>query len=336
MNVYLKSSNSAGTGILSDVFGVSVAVSGDTVVVGAYGEDSSATGVNGNQADNSASQAGAAYVFVRSGGVWTQQSYLKASNTGADDYFGGRVAVSGSTVVIGARQEDSNATGINGNQSDNTATDSGAAYIFTSGPPNPVIASQPASQTVCPTASASFTVSASGAPSLVYQWRFHGTNLPNATNASLTLSNLSPGLLGDYAVVITNGYGAVTSSIATLAFGDSVAPGIVCSTNITVNCDVNNTATLVSYAVSASDACDPAPVVVCTPPSGSSFRPGTVTVTCLATDAGGNTNGCTFTVTVQNPAHTDRIIASMYGGGGSGYFISSSQLLGRSSGPTPA
>ena len=65
-----------------------MAVSGDTVVVGAYGEDSNATGVNGNQSDNSADGAGAAYVFVRSGTTWSQQAYLKASNTGASDHFG--------------------------------------------------------------------------------------------------------------------------------------------------------------------------------------------------------------------------------------------------------
>ena len=67
-----------------DCFGWSVAVSGDTVVVGAYGEDSSATGVNGYSGDNGASDSGAAYVFVRSGTTWTQQAYLKASNTGAE------------------------------------------------------------------------------------------------------------------------------------------------------------------------------------------------------------------------------------------------------------
>jgi len=51
------------------------------VVVGAYQEDSNATGVNGNQSCNSAFQSGAAYVFVRNAGVWTQQAYLKTSNT---------------------------------------------------------------------------------------------------------------------------------------------------------------------------------------------------------------------------------------------------------------
>ena len=80
-----------------------MAVSGDTVVVGALGEDSNATGVNGDQSNNSATDSGAAYVFVRSGTNWSQQAYLKASNTGtvADD-FGASVAVSGDTVVVGA------------------------------------------------------------------------------------------------------------------------------------------------------------------------------------------------------------------------------------------
>ena len=60
-----------------DLLGYSVAVSGETVVVGAYGEDSNATGVNGDQTDNSSFNSGAAYVFVRTGSVWSQQAYLK-------------------------------------------------------------------------------------------------------------------------------------------------------------------------------------------------------------------------------------------------------------------
>ena len=122
----LTASN-AGAG---DRFGISVAISGDTVVIGADEEDSNATGVNGNQTDNSASFAGAAYVFVRSGSVWTQQAYLKASNTEASDQFGWSVAVSGDTAVIGAIGEKSNATGVNGDQANNSAGYSGAAYVF--------------------------------------------------------------------------------------------------------------------------------------------------------------------------------------------------------------
>ncbi|MBY0508383.1 MAG: hypothetical protein K2X03_31015 [Bryobacteraceae bacterium] len=121
---YLKASNPD----IGDDFGSSVAISGDTVVVGAYGEDSNATGVNGNQADNSASGAGAAYVFTRSAGVWSQQAYLKASNPDIGDGFGSSVAISGDTVVVGANDEDSNGTG---GQADNSAPEAGAAYIFT-------------------------------------------------------------------------------------------------------------------------------------------------------------------------------------------------------------
>ncbi|HMZ23079.1 MAG TPA: FG-GAP repeat protein, partial [Blastocatellia bacterium] len=123
---YLKASNTGA----ADFFGQSVAISGDTVVIGAAFEGSNATGVNGDQSNNSAAQSGAAYVFVRSGTAWSQQAYLKASNTGASDNFGYSVAIAGNTVVVGAIGEDSNATGVNGNQSDNSAADSGAVYIF--------------------------------------------------------------------------------------------------------------------------------------------------------------------------------------------------------------
>jgi hypothetical protein len=107
-----------------------VAVSSDSVVVGAKVEDSNATGINGDGSNNSATNSGAAYVFVRNGTTWSQQAYLKASNTETDDNFGYSVAVSGDIVVVGARDEDSNAMGIDGNQSDNSAPSSGAAYVF--------------------------------------------------------------------------------------------------------------------------------------------------------------------------------------------------------------
>ena len=114
-------------------FGDSVAVSGDTVVVGAYRRGQQRhRGERQPERQQRRSTAGAAYVFVRSGTTWSQQAYLKASNTGAGDDFGSSgVAVSGDTVVVGRIGEDSNATGVNGNQSDNSAPDSGAAYVFT-------------------------------------------------------------------------------------------------------------------------------------------------------------------------------------------------------------
>src|SRR5205814_5798062 len=121
-----KASNTGG----DDNFGWSVAISGDTMVVGAPLEDSGATGVNGDQSDNSATDSGAAYVFVRNGGTWSQQAYLKASNTGAGDRFGRSVAVSGDTVVVGAIFEDGAAVGVDGDASSNAAANAGAAYVF--------------------------------------------------------------------------------------------------------------------------------------------------------------------------------------------------------------
>lgn len=123
---YLKASNSGS----SDHFGIAVSISGDTIVVGAFGEKSSATGVNGDGSNNSASSAGAAYVFQRSGTTWAQQAYLKASNTDAGDQFGHAVAISGDSVIVGSLAEDSAATGVNGDGSDNSSQASGAAYVF--------------------------------------------------------------------------------------------------------------------------------------------------------------------------------------------------------------
>jgi hypothetical protein len=130
---YVKASNAKA----SDQFGASLALSGDgnTLAVGATGESSSATGVNGNQADTSMAGAGAVYVFTRSGATWSQQAYVKASNTGEKedgDQFGYSIAISadGNTLATGAIAEDSAATGINGDQSNNAADGSGAVYVF--------------------------------------------------------------------------------------------------------------------------------------------------------------------------------------------------------------
>jgi hypothetical protein len=108
----------------------SVALSGDTLVVGAPGEDSNAVDVNGNEADDSAGESGAAYVFVRTGGTWSQQAYLKAGNTDAGDLFGASVAISGDTIVVGALGEASNATTVDGDETNDTAPGAGAAYVF--------------------------------------------------------------------------------------------------------------------------------------------------------------------------------------------------------------
>ena len=96
----------------SDYFGYSVSLSsdGNTALVGAYGEDTGGP------------QTGAAYVFTRSNGTWTQQQKIQASDAEFDDRFGHSVSLSsdGNTALIGAHYEDTGASG------------AGAAYIFTS------------------------------------------------------------------------------------------------------------------------------------------------------------------------------------------------------------
>jgi hypothetical protein len=111
-------------------FGTSVAISGDTVIVGTPRDRNSARGVNPRQRDRAAELSGAAYIFARTGDAWSRQAYLKASNADADDFFGYSVAISGNTAVVGAMMEASAATGVNGNQSDNTGPENGAAYVF--------------------------------------------------------------------------------------------------------------------------------------------------------------------------------------------------------------
>jgi hypothetical protein len=125
----------ASTNDVDDVFGGSVALSGDgnTLAVGAPLEDSDATGISGIQTNDAANDSGAVYVLVRDGlGSWSQEAYIKASNTGTADRFGGSVALSGdgNTLAVGAYLEDSGAIGIGGNQADDSALYSGAVYVF--------------------------------------------------------------------------------------------------------------------------------------------------------------------------------------------------------------
>jgi hypothetical protein len=130
---YVKASNTDA----GDTFGGAVALSrsGDVMLVGAGSEKSAARGVNGSQVDNSVGDAGAAYVFARTGTTWAQQAYLKASNTGHNDFFGYGVGISGdgATVAVGAPGEASDATGIDGDQNDDSQLQAGAVYVFANG-----------------------------------------------------------------------------------------------------------------------------------------------------------------------------------------------------------
>jgi len=94
-------------------FGYAVAVSGDTAVVTARRDD--------NDTDDGATfwREGSAYVFTRSGSVWTQQAKLRADDLSRDPWFGTHADIQGDTLVVGARKDDQK------------GEDAGAAYVFT-------------------------------------------------------------------------------------------------------------------------------------------------------------------------------------------------------------
>ena len=104
----LRAELTASDGAAGDYLGRSVSLDGDIAVVGAAGSD-----VGG------AESQGAAYVYVRSGDTWTQQTKLTAPDGVAGDEFGFAAAISGDTIVVGARF--AAIDGINGH---------GVAYVF--------------------------------------------------------------------------------------------------------------------------------------------------------------------------------------------------------------
>jgi FG-GAP repeat protein len=122
-----------------DSLGCSIAISddGNTIVSGAFDEDAILSGIQppnaGADDEPSDSSSGAAYVFARKDGKWSQQAYMKAFNTRENDQFGWALAISrdGNTIAVGSHLEDSGAKGINGDMKDTTAEDSGAVYIYT-------------------------------------------------------------------------------------------------------------------------------------------------------------------------------------------------------------
>ena len=106
--IYLEQKAITPSAAAGDKFGVSVAISGDTALIGAY-EDDIAFNIN----------RGSAYIFTRSGSTWSQQAKLTASDGGSGDHFGASVALDGDTALIGAPQDN---IGVNSSQ--------GSAYVF--------------------------------------------------------------------------------------------------------------------------------------------------------------------------------------------------------------
>ena len=96
----------ASDGAADDRFGISVSISGDTALVGAY------------QDDDLGEDSGSAYIFKEVGGVWTQTAKLLASDGAARDWFGYSVSICGDTAIVGAIYDN------------DPGADRGSAYIF--------------------------------------------------------------------------------------------------------------------------------------------------------------------------------------------------------------
>ena len=105
-------------GAAGDALGISVALDGDTAVVGAYLDDREDNTMT-TDVDEAALDAGSAYVFTRDSGTWSQQAKLMADDRQADDWFGYSVAVDGNIALVGAFGDDDN------------GSNAGSAYVFT-------------------------------------------------------------------------------------------------------------------------------------------------------------------------------------------------------------
>ncbi len=126
---YIKASNTEAGDRFAHA--LSLNATGDELAVSAIFESSSATGINGDERDNSSNTAGAVY-FFQSTEQWQQHSYIKAPNTDLGDHFGQSVDLdsTGNTLAVGVKYESSSAVGVGGNILDNQATGAGAVFLY--------------------------------------------------------------------------------------------------------------------------------------------------------------------------------------------------------------
>ena len=169
----------------------------------------------------------------------------------------------------------------------------------------PSIVSQPGNtNSECSAGTPSFAVTAAGSSNLVYQWRFNAAPIAGATDMSYTLTNPNLAAAGNYDVVVTNNYGSITSSVATLTIADTTRPTLVgVPADTAAPCD-----TIPARAtVTATDTCDPAPNVTFNETSTQDSdvtKPGhysyVITRTWTATDGSGNSTNQSQQITVSD------------------------------------
>jgi len=198
------------------------------------------------------------------------------------------MALKGDGTVVAWGNNDEGQVSVPAGLSGVTAISAGAYHAVAlvgnaNGPVPPSILTQPLSQTVTAGSNVTFNVAAAGSSPFSYQWRSNTVSIANATNASLTLTNVQTSFAASYSVVITNAYGATTSSpaVLTVLLGQSITFGTL----------PNRTAVDAPFAVTAS-ASSSLPVTLSVVSGPASVSGNTVTllgtgsVTLRATQAG--------------------------------------------------
>jgi len=111
---------------------IALSASGTHLVVGAYSDSGGGAGTNPDPCGSKLEIAGAAYLFTLEGATWKERAFLKARRVNPRAYFGANVALDalGATLVVGAPGDPSNASGIDGDESDTSTPYAGATYVF--------------------------------------------------------------------------------------------------------------------------------------------------------------------------------------------------------------
>ena len=219
----------ASDGAPGDLFGSSVSVSGDTVVVGAYRDDTPG-GVD----------VGSAYVFVRSGATWSEEQKLTASDGAPSDNFGDSVSVSGGTVVVGASRDDISIAG----------DDSGSAHVFRAPTADLGVTKTDGVPTVPPGGGLTYTVAVSNAGPAAAT----GATIADVFPAALTCTTTCAGTGG--ATCTPGFFGGNINDTLNIPAGQSVTYTSACTVSAIASGTLSNTATVAA----PSTVIDPEPV----------------------------------------------------------------------------
>ena len=171
-----------------------------------------------------------------------------------------------------------------------------------------VLVNSPETNTVEVASTVTYSVSPTGLPPYTYQWYFGVTPLGGQTTATLTLTDVQLASSGDYSVVVSDSTGLVTNLIGVLTVVDTHPPVLSLPPNMTVLTGSGGAAVTYDPAPTAYSAAVGSVPVVCTPPSGSLFSPGTTLVSCTANDGLGNVTSGNFTVTVLTTNVTTNVL----------------------------